>query len=805
MEILLKDIRIAARSLVRARGFTVAAVLTLALGLGANTAIFSAVHAVLLSPLAFPDADRLTVLWLNNQREGIQRDITSYPTFLDWSEAASYQAMAAHASQAGTLTGEGDAAQLRGSAVTAEFFEVLGVRPALGRVIGAGDTELGAAPVIVLSHGTWARHFGSDPSVLGRTVRLSGTREVVGVMPPGFAYPEGAEFWTGLAPDEESAGLFEARTALWLGVIGRLAPGASVDAASAEMSTLMAGVREEYADLGGNGVFVEPLRDTIVGDVRPALLVLLGAVGFVLLIACANVANLLLARGAARQRERAVRGALGATGARLAREALTESVVLAVVGGAVGVLLAFWGTAALVAVSPPDLPRIEAIGLNAPVIAFAAALALLTGLVFGVVPALQARAAAIGATLREGGRGSAAGRGGMRPVLVAAEVALSLILLVGAGLLLRSFASLQAVDPGFATEDVLGFRVSLGTERYPGAPEIRELERQLLESVRAMPGVTGATAINTLFLSRLPNMGSIAMEGAEAPDPDDAVTSVTTDFVEPAFFETMGIPIVRGRGFQATDIPDAPSVAVVNETFVRRFSPDADPIGRRFTWGDTEDTATTWHTIIGVARDTRRSGIVADVRPEAYRSTGQYAIRGRDILVRTTGEPLALVPEVRALLRRLDPDLPMASVRTVEQAMGEAVATRRFVMLLLAGFAAVAVLLTAVGIYGVLAYLVARRTREMGVRIALGAARADVVRLVVRDGLRSILPGVAIGIAGALLLTRLLTSQLFGVSPTDPLTFAAVTALLLGVALTATWVPARRASRVEPMTTLREE
>ncbi|MBW3551992.1 MAG: ABC transporter permease [Gemmatimonadetes bacterium] len=806
MESLLKDVRIAARSLLRARGFTAAAALTLALGIGANTAIFSAVNAVLLSPLPFADPDRLTVLWLNNQREDIQRDVTSYPSFLEWREARSYDAMAGYGSQVATLTGEGDAEQLQGATVSGDFFRVLGVRPRLGRAIAPADTEAGAPRQVVLSHGMWARHFGADPGVVGRSIRLGGSYEVIGVMPPGFRYPDGAEFWTPLARTEDNAGLLDSPGALWLSVIGRLAPGASVEAAQAELTGIMARMAQDDPGLGDNGVFVEPLRDTVIGDVRPALLVLLGAVGFVLLIACANVANLLLARGSGRQRELAVRAALGASGGRLAREAMTESIVLAVLGGGIGVMLATWGTSALVAASPPDLPRIEDVRVDGTVVAFGALLALATGFLFGLVPAVQARRAAIGTALREGDRGNSGDRSaGIRPLLITAEVALSLILLVGAGLLLRSFASLQAVDPGFATERVLSFRVSPGSERYPEAPRIREFRSELMQGLEAVPGVRSATAISTLLLSRLPNMAPVAIEGEEPAAPGEQVTSVTSDFVDPGFFAAMGIPIRRGREFGSEDAVDGLPVAVVNEAFVRRFLPDHDPIGRRFTWGDPEDTATTWLTIVGVVADSRRSGMTAPVRPEAYRSTGQYAIRTMECLVRTTGDPLALVPDVRALLRRIDPEIPLARVRTVDQALGEAVATRRFVMLLLVAFAAVAVTLTAVGIYGVLTYLVGQRTRELGVRMALGARRADVLRLVLGDAMKSILPGLLLGVLGALLLTRLLTSQLFGVRPTDPLTFTAVTFLLLAVALTASWMPARKAAGVEPMVTLRQD
>lgn len=804
----MNDLRFAVRTLRKSPGFAAVAVLTLALGIGATTAIFSAVNGVLLRPLPYPDADRLTVLWLNNQREQIERDVTSYPLYLDWRESASYEALAGYTGTVGTFTGEGDAEQYVGAWVTGNFFRVLQVRPGRGRVIAEEHAQAGNHQVVVLSHGLWARRHGADPGVVGRSVMINGIpREVIGVAPRGFSYPDGADFWMPIAPDAEGwQQATSERGSLWLSVIGRLRPGVSVEAASAELNGIMSRLAAEGLTDEGNGVFIEPLRDTIVGHVRPALLILLGAVGFVLLIACANVASLLLARGAARRRELAVRTAMGATGGRLARQALTESLVLGAAGGLAGLLVAVLGTAGLIAVSPPDLPRLEGVRVDGVVVAFATLVALVTGLIFGLAPALQARDAGVAAALRDADRsGSGAGLARMRPALVIVEVALALVLLVGAGLLLRSFAALQVVDPGFETERVLSFRVTASAARYPEPEQVRQFQAALLERLDAVPGVEAATGITTLFLSRLPNMSNIAVEGQPQAGETDPVTSVTNDFVDPAFFATMGMPILRGRGFEPADVPDAPQVVIVNEAFVRRFLAGEDPLGRRFTRGDPENPEAVWQTIVGVVADSRRSGLVEPVRPEAYRPITQVAPRSLEVLVRTAGPPVAAVRPARAILRELDPDMAMARIRTIEAAMAEAVATRRFVMLLLAGFAALAVALAAIGVYGVLAYVVGRRTRELGIRMALGADRRAVLGLVLRQALRHVLPGVALGFAGALALTRLLRSQLFGVSATDPLTFAGVTTLLVAVALLASWIPARRAAAVDPMEALRHE
>jgi putative ABC transport system permease protein len=805
---ILQDARFAIRSLRRTPGFTLAAALTLALGIGANTAIFSAVRGVLLRPLAYPDSDRIAVLWLRNAAEGIERDVTSYPVFEAWRGAAAYEAMAAHAATTRTIA-EGDPEVVEGALVTADFFRTLGQAPLLGRTLGEEDMVAGRHQVVVLSHGVWLRRYGGRADVLGRLIDLDGeATEIVGVMPARFVYPEPAEFWLPLSPSTpQREQLMQSAGALWLQVIGRRGPGVSAQRADEELAAIVAGLAEQYPGAESSGVFAEPLRDVIVGDVKPALWVLLGAVGLVLLIGCANVANLLLARGAARRRELSIRTALGATGGRLARQVFTESLVLAVFGGLAGVVLAVWGTGALVAMSPPDVPRLGDIRVDGAVLAFAAAAIIATGLLFGVIPALHARRVSIGAVLREGGRGAAGGGtlARWRPLLLTSEVALALMLLAGAGLLVRSFVALQAVDPGFATERVLSLRITPSAARYPTPDHVRTFQTELLEQLEGLGGVERAAGINTLLLSRLPNMGPVAIDGRDPPLPDAAVISVTDDMVTSDFFAVMEVPIVHGRAFGPEDVPGGVPVAIVNETFVRTFFPDEDPIGRRFTRGNPTNPDALWYTIVGVAADSRRAGLIAPVRPESYLSYGQTPRRSMNVLVRTAGDPSSQVPVVRALLRELDPSLPMADVRTLHHALREAVAVRRFVMQLLSVFATLALVLAGVGIYGVLSYMVGQRTRELGIRMALGADRRRVLEMVLGDSLVQVVPGIALGAVGALAAGRVLASQLFGISAADPLTFAAVTALLVVVALLATAAPAARAARVEPMVTLSQE
>ena len=806
VENVIREIRFAVRTLSRNGAFALAALTTLALGIGANTAIFTVVHAVLLRPLPFGAPERLVVVWMDNRREAIERDVTSYPMFTRWREnTRSFASMACFSRRTFNLTeSDGDPEQLRTALVSGDFFETMGVPVMAGRLLGPDDTEPGRPEVAVLSHGLWQRRFGGDRAVIGTDIRLADTPvTIVGVMPPGFAWPEGVDVWLPLTPVGGLERQMQSSGSLWLSVIGRLAPGVPLAQAQDEMTVIAQRLEEEDEAFRGFGVRLESLHETVVGGIRPALLVLVGAVAFVLLIACANVANLLLARGASRQREVSIRLAVGAGRSRLARQLLTESMVLAFAGGVAGVLLARAGVAMLEAASPPGIPRIEDLGMGTAVIAYASAASLLTGLLFGLAPMLQAMRAPISSVMRDVERGHGVQLGRARPVLVVSEIALALILLVGAGLMIRSAIALQSVDTGFDPEGVLTARIALPQVRYAESDQVVDFTARFIESVAALPGVTSAAGVSTLFLDRLPNMAGIVMQGEPPRQPGDPVVAVAYDAATDGYFETMRMRFVAGRAFESTDVLESASVAIVNEAFVRQFAPAGDAVGRRFTFGDGSETDPDWIEIVGVIADSKRSGAAQPVRPEAYFPHRQLRARTMTLLVRATGDPLALAAPIRATLRQIDAQLPLADLATVEQQMERSRSARRFVTRVLLLFAAVASALAAVGIYGVMAYLVSQRTREMGIRMAIGAHPGDVVRLVLRDAILQIVPGLGIGAVGALALTRLMRSQLFGVSATDPTTFAAVTLLLGLVALLASWLPAKRAASVDPAVALR--
>jgi putative ABC transport system permease protein len=806
MDAIVRDLRYAVRVLRRNRGFTLAAVLTLALGIGANTAIFTVVNAVLLRPLPFGAPDRLAVVWLENERESIQRDITSYPTFTDWrTRSRTFDDMAGYSGARFSLLSGGEPEEVRGARVTASFFDVLDVSAFRGRTFREDEFAAGSERVVVLSYGLWTRRFGSDAALIGGEIRLNGeTYSVLGVTPPGFQHPAETEMWVPLAPVGGLANQMESRGSLWLSVIGRLSPNATFEQAQQEMSGVAAQLAEEYPANRGQGVFIEPLHETVIGPVRPALLVLLGAVAFVLLIACANVANLLLARGAARRREVSVRLAVGAGRRQLARQMLVESVVLALAGGLLGLGIAAFAVRGLAAAAPPGIPRLDGLAVDRMVVAFTFLTALVTGLLFGLAPAFQASRASLSTILRDEERGAAARLGRMRPALIVAEVALALVLLTGAGLMVRTFQALSRVDAGFAPENLLSMRVVPPVARYGGPEQVRAFYDDFLTRLEGLPGVQDAGAITTLLLSRLPSMAGIAVEGAPPRGPDDPVVSVVYDAVSADVFDVLGIRLLQGRTPREGDVTSAPSVAVVNETFVRQFLADGEAIGRRFVFGQAQNEED-WITVIGVVADARRAGPTEPVRPEAFIPHGQFTARGMTVLVRTDRNPLSLVPAVRETLRSIDAEMPLADVTTVEAQMRNVQAARRFLTQLLLLFAGLAAVLAAIGIYGVMAYLVSRRTRELGIRMAVGADSGDVVRLVLRDAIVQVVPGVVLGVAGALALTRLLRGQLYGVSPTDPLSLAAGATLLTAIALLASWVPAMRAARADPLDALRSD
>jgi putative ABC transport system permease protein len=809
MKILWQDLRYGARMLLKNPGFTLIAALTLALGIGANTAIFSVVKGVLLSSLPYPNPEQLAMVWCDNRRQGIPDDITSYPNFVDWRDRnKTFQGMAGVTSDRYNLTGTGEPEEIRGATVSINFFQLMGVNPVHGRAFTAEEEQPGRDRVVVLSHSLWQRRFGGDPGILNKTISLSDEPyTVVGIMPPGFQFPEKTEIWGPLAPDERMRS-DQARFGFFLPVVGRLKPGVTRAQAQADLEVVANQIEKQFPDMAGYGVNVVPVLENTVGPIRRALIILFVAVIFVLLIACANVTNLLLARAAVRQREVAVRAALGAGRWRIVRQLLTESVLLAVLGGALGVLLARWGLRLLVDLNPANIPRLENIRLDGGVLWFTLGLSLFTGLIFGLAPALQTTRLNLSETLKEGGHTGAGGGGGrraqrIRGVFIVLEVALTLALLVGAGLLVHSFWRLQQVNLGFKPDHLLTLRVTLWGSKYRDRGEAVSFYERLQERLAALPGVVSASATTDIMLRRLATSAGFTIENRPR-DPSELALELPFDRVQPNYFQTMGIPLVKGRAFMAQDTRDTPMVAIVNETFVKRYFPNEDPIGKRFTFGGGGPNAR-WITIVGVVRDTKRQGVDQPVRIESWFPLAQRPSGSMEVVLRTTGDPLALSRAVREAVWSLDRDLPIPKIQTMEQILSERVAQRRLNMLLLGLFALVALILAAVGIYGVMNYAVTQRTHEIGIRMALGAQGADVLRMVVWHGMSLTLIGVTLGLLAALALTRVMKNLLFEVSATDPITFAAIAVLLTGVALVACWIPAWRATKVDPMVALRYE
>jgi putative ABC transport system permease protein len=797
-----RDLIYAVRGLRKKPLFTAAAVLTLALGIGANSAIFTVVNAVLLRPLPYPAPDRLMMLWTYNPRQGYDKDVSAYPNFDDWRrQSASFEAMSAYFDANFTLTQAGDPAQIEGAIVTPGFFETLGVAPALGRTFGAGE----AARVAILSHGLWQTRFGGDPAMVGRTVMLNSVSyEVLGVMPASFAHPEAAAVWTPLAPSERLAPLMQSRTAYWLQVVGRLKPGIDRRAAQSEMDMLAAALERQYPDANaGIGVRLVPMREEIVGDVRQPLLLLFGTALLVLLIACANVANLLLARAASRQRELAIRTALGAGRRRLIAQLLTESLVLATVGGAAGLLLAAWGIQALPSLAPSDLPRLTGIRVDTSVILYTSLASLVTGLVFGAAPALQGAAATAGEFLKERGRAESPGARGrrLRAAFAIAEVAVALVLVIGAGLLVRSFVAMNKVDLGFDPRGILAVRVELPRARYSQDAQITAFFNDLASRLRALPGVQSIGLGSSIV--RAPQSSTLSVHGRPAQAPNVRNLSVPYDSVTPEFFTTLRIPLRRGRLFTSADGPATPRVVVVNESLARRFFPDDDALGGRVTYDDPADAQARWLTIVGIVADTRRGGVDREPRAELYYPLTQLPDRRMYVLVRTSGDPLALVRPAQAQVWAIDSNQPTASVRSVEAILADAQANRRFTTLLLGLFSIVALALAAIGIYGVIAYSTEQRVQEIGIRMALGASRTNVLTSVLKEAVMIGVGGLALGMAAALALTRFLSGLLFGVGARDPMTFVALPLGLLLVAVLAALIPATRAVRVNPVVALR--
>ena len=804
------DLIYAVRGLYKRPLFALAAILTLALGIGANSAIFSVVNAVLLRPLPYPSPDQLMMLWTYNPRQGFDKDVSAFPNFDDWRRrSTSFEGMSAYYGADFALTQAGDPAQIRGALVTPGFFETLGVAPILGRTFTPREAAVGGDRVAILSHGLWQTRFGSDRAIVGRPIVLNGSAyEVLGVMPASFAHPETAQLWTPLAPSPRLAEIMQSRSSLWLQVIGRVKRGVSRAAAQAELNAIASALEREYPDVNaGIGVRLVPMHEEIVGDVRQPLLILLTAVGFVLLIACANVANLVLTRAASRQKELSIRVALGAGRGRLIRQMLTESLVLAVAGGAAGLMLAGWGVRALKALAPAQLPRLTAIPIDAPVILYTSIAALVTGLVFGTAPALQSVAVAAGEFLKEGGRtGSFGSRGRrLRSALAVVEIAIAVVLLIGAGLLVRSFVAMNTVELGFDPRQILALRVDLASARYSEGAQITAFYSDLTSRLRALPGVESVGLGSSVLLSALPQSASLQVQGRPARDPRARSAPVPYDSITPDFFKTLRIPLLSGRLFTDVDTPTSPLVAVVNESLARRFFPDEDALGKKVGFGDPTDPRTQWAAIVGIVGDTRRGGANRAPWAELYYALAQVPDRRMYALIRTSGDPLALVRAAEAEVWAIDRNQPVHSTRTVEALLAASQANRRFTTLLLGIFSIVALALAAIGIYGVVAYSTAQRTQEIGIRMALGARGTDVLTMVLKEAGMIGGMGLAIGIVAALALTRFMSGLLFGVGARDPFTFVALPIGVLVVTGIATLIPAARAVRVNPTVAIRAE
>jgi putative ABC transport system permease protein len=790
--------------------FAIAAVLTVALGIGANSAIFTVVHGILLRPLPYPSPDRLMMVWTDNPRQGFDKDVSSYPNFDDWRrQSTSFAAMAAYKGADFILTETGDPAQITGALVTPGFFETLGVAPALGRTFAARDGDKGNERVAILSHRLWQTHFGGNPAVVGKSIVLNGAaHEILGVMPASFAHPETAQVWTPLAPSGRFAETMQSRDAHWLQAIARLKPGVERGAAQAEMNTIASALERQYpAANAGSGVRLVSMHEEIVGDVRQQLLILLAAVGFVLLIACANVANLLLTRAASRQKELAIRAALGAGRRRLLRQMLSESLVLAIAGGAAGLILAAWGIEALQRLAPSNLPRLSGVQIDMTVIFYTSLAALVTGVIFGSVPALQSAAVTAGEFLKEGGRGTSEGSRGrrLRSAVAVVEIAIALVLLIGAGLLVRSFVALNKVELGLDPRNILALRVDLPDARYPQGTQVTAFYNELAARLRALPGVESVGLGSSVLLSALPQSASLSVRGRPPLDPRVSNAPVPYDSVTPEFFTTLKIPLRRGRLFTDADGPAAQPVAVVNESLARRFFPDGDALGKNVTFGDPTDAGTGWATIVGIVGDTRRGGVDRAPWAELYYPLAQAPDSRMYALIRTAGEPLSLSGSAKAVVWAIDRNQPIHSIHTVEGILAGSQASRRFTTLLLGLFSVVALALALIGIYGVIAYSTAQRTQEIGIRMALGARRADVVSMVLKEGATIGAVGLTLGLLTALALTRFMSGLLFGVGTRDPITFVGLPVGLFLVAGLATLIPALRAIRVNPIVALRPE
>jgi putative ABC transport system permease protein len=804
MGTIFQDVLYGFRMLRKNWGLTIAVILTLAIGIGINSVIFSGINAVLLRPLPYENSDRLVMIWEKNPRANLQEGKVSYPDFLDWKRQSQYtRGMGIFSRWGFTLTGAAEPEYLRGALISADFFPVLGIKPALGRTFLSDEDRPGAGGNVILSYALWQRRFGANPNVIGQTLTLSDQNyTVIGVMPFDFEFLplKGAELW---APIGVVAGknILENRGyRVNNQVIARLKDGVTRQQAQAEIVGIASRLEQQFPDTNtGVSANVVDLHEQVVGNVRLGLLIILGAVTSVLLIACVNIANLLLARSSARKTEMAVRIALGASRGRIVRQLLTESVLLSLIGGALGLLIAVQGTYLLIAISPQSIPRLGEARLDLRVLAFTFGLSTLTGILFGLAPALQASKSDLNETLKSTNRSSTANRNRVRSLLVVSEVALALTLLVGAGLLLKSFLRLKDVEPGFDPKNILTMQIALPQTRYADEQQQVSFFQQLLQRIEAMPNVEAASVVNSLPLS---GQGvGISFQIAGAPS---ATTADQMDcqyrVVSPKYFRTMSIPLLNGRDFTESDNLKAPGVAIINQAMARRYFPNESPVGKRIGFGG----GPFWCEVIGVVGDVRHYKLNSEPEPEAYLSSFQDPWRYMTLVVRTTSQA-PIIGAVRNEILAVDKDQPVYNIRSMEELLSESVAQPRFNLGLLTLFAVLAMALAVIGIYGMMGTEVTQRTQEIGLRMALGAQKRDVLRLVIRQGMTLVLIGVAAGLALAVALTRLMSSMLFGVSATDPMTLALITVLLAGVALLACYLPARRATKVDPLAALRYE
>ena len=824
-EILWQDLRFGLRTLLKRPGFTAVVALTLALGIGANSAIFSVVNAVLLRRLPFKEPDRLVMVWKTNLSQSIQSFLMSAPDFIDFRDQNQvFEDIAATSTVTFTITGQSHPEQIYGAWVSPSFFSLLGVTAAAGRTFVPGEDEPSHRHVVVVSYGLWQRRFGSAPDVIGKTLTLSGINyKIIGIAPRAFQFPPSFDNQGGLIPwtldiwvplDVRTKRLegfdLSDRGNMILEILARLKPGVTLQQARSNMETINRRLQSQYPVTNKAwGVAVVPLKEQLVGDIQRALLVLLGGVAFVLLIACANAANLLLARAAARQKEIAIRMALGAGRARLIRQLLTESVLLALLGGALGLALAHWGGKLLIAVGPESIPRLKETGLDGLVLGFGLVLSLATGLLFGLAPALQTSKSDLNDALKEGGRsgGSSLRRQRVRTLLVVSQVALALVLLIGAGLMIKSFLRLQAVNPGLAVRNILTVKIKPNRMNYPEDHQRVNLYKQVVHRVEALPGVQAAGAISIVPLSEGPWTFFFEIEGRPRVA---AAERPVTNYLDasPSYFNAMGIPLLKGRYFTEHDGAQNPRVAMINHAMMRRFFPSEDPIGKRINLVDPPGKPV-WLEIVGVVGDVKEEQLDREAGPDVYTSYLQpypeIPNTRTCLVIRTTVDPSSMAALVRREVLAVDNDQPVYDIKPMERYLAESISKQRLYMLLLGVFGAVALLLAVGGVYGVISYVVAQRTNEIGIRIALGAQAHDIIKLIVGEGMVVAGIGLAIGVAAALTLTRTMSSLLYGLNANDPTVFIAISLLLAGAAFAATYIPARRSTRIDPTAALRYE